>query len=907
MSQKKNNRKRLYLIDGYAILYRAHFALIRNPLITKTGLNTSALFGFTNQLLSLLRQEEPDYIAAVFDTSAKTFRHKRYPEYKATREKMPEEMQTQLPYLWDILKALRIETLSKPGFEADDIIGTLAKKGQAEDIDVYIVSGDKDFMQLVNEHIYLYIPPGRGLGAQIIDHDGVENKWGVPPDKIIDLLGLMGDSSDNVPGVRGVGEKSAVKLLLEYGSLEESLNNAEKVTNKRIRNGLLEHREDALLSRELVTIDTAVDINREIADLVRNEFETDALIELFQKLEFSSLLSQIADVNTIPAREISKPTKDYNIIINTNQLKSFIRSIKPNKLLSIDLETTSVNPMLAEIVGLSFSSKSNSGFYIPINYLEKLKNNFGDDDLTKVLSKLKPIFENPEIPKTGQNIKYDALILARHGIQVNGIEFDTMIAAHLLNPASRSLKLDTLALNYLNYEMTPIEDLIGTGKNQISMAKVPLEDITHYAVEDADVTFQLTKIFQKLLIDEDLEKFFRKVELPLINVLIDMELNGTFADENYLNKMSHELGIQLEKNVKEILKTAGTEFNVNSTQQLAQILFDSLGLPQIRKRSTAEEVLERLKDKHPLPGLMLDYRKLNKLKNTYLDTFPDYIHPDTGRIHSNFSQTITATGRLSSSNPNFQNIPIRTDVGRQIRRAFRAQKKTWKIFSADYSQIELRIMAHLSRDPGLASAFKNGEDIHTSTASSIFGVAMEDVIPEMRRTAKIVNFAIMYGAGPYRMSQELHVPHNEAKHIIDTYFEKFSGINDYIQNTLEYAREKGYVKTMLGRKRPVWDIDSENRIKRDAAARMAINMPIQGTAAEMIKLAMISINRNMKQNDFGGSKLILQIHDELIFEVPENNLDELRTMVVAEMEKALPLSVPIVVDWGAGNSWYEAH
>ena len=465
--------------------------------------------------------------------------------------------------------------------------------------------------------------------------------------------------------------------MLEYGSLEESLNNAEKVTNKRVRNGLLEHREDALLSRELVTIDTAVDINREIADLVRNEFETDALIELFQKLEFSSLLSQIADVNTIPAREISKPTKDYNIIINTNQLKSFIKSIKPNKLLSIDLETTSVNPMLAEIVGLSFSSKSNSGFYIPINYLEKQKNNFGDDDLTEVLSKLKLIFENPEIPKTGQNIKYDALILARYGIQVNGIEFDTMIAAHLLNPASRSLKLEALAFNYLNYEMTPIEELIGTGKNQISMAKVPLEDITHYAVEDADVAFQLTKIFQKLLIDEDLEKFFRKVELPLINVLIDMELNGTFADENYLNKMSHELGIQLEKNVKEILKTAGTEFNVNSTQQLAQILFDSLGLPQIRKRSTAEEVLERLKDKHLLPGLMLDYRKLNKLKNTYLDTFPDYIHPDTGRIHSNFSQTITATGRLSSSNPNFQNIPIRTDVGRQIRRAFRAQKKTW--------------------------------------------------------------------------------------------------------------------------------------------------------------------------------------------------------------------------------------
>jgi len=907
MSEKKNNRKRLYLIDGYAMLYRAHFALIRNPLITRAGLNTSALFGFTNQLLSLIRQEEPDYIAAVFDTAEKTFRHKRYPEYKATREKMPEEMRAQLPYLWDILKALRIETLSKVGFEADDIIGTLAKKGQAKDIEVYIVSGDKDFMQLVNEHIYLYIPPGRGLGAQIIDHAGVMKKWGVPPDKIIDLLGLMGDSSDNVPGVRGVGEKSAVKLLLEYGSLEESLNNAEKVTNKRVRNGLLEHREEALLSRELVTIDTEVDLDRDIDDLERNEFDAEAIIEMFQKLEFSSLLSQIADVNIISEKETDKPVKEYNIINNTKQLKSFIKSLKLNNLLSFDLETTSVNPMLAEIVGLSFSTKLNTGFYIPIEYLEKSNNNFGDDDLAEVLSKLKPIFENSKIPKTGQNVKYDALILARHGIQVKGLEFDTMIAAHLLNPASRSIKLDTLALHYLNYEMTPIEELIGTGKNQKSMAEVPLETISHYAAEDADVAFQLTTIFQKLLKEEDLDKFYRKVELPLIDVLIEMELNGTFADKKYLNEMSHKLGIQLEKSLREILKTAGTEFNVNSTQQLAQILFDTLGLPQIRKRSTAEEVLERLKDKHPLPSLILDYRKLNKLKNTYLDTFPDFIHPDTGRIHSNFSQTIAATGRLSSSNPNFQNIPIRTDVGRQIRKAFRTQNKNWKIFSADYSQIELRIMAHLSRDPGLVTAFRTGEDIHTSTASSIYGIALEDVIPEMRRTAKIVNFAIMYGAGPFRMSQELHVPHNEAKHIIDAYFEKYSGINGYIQNTLEYARKNGYVKTMLGRKRPIWDIDSDNRIKRDAAARMAINMPIQGTAAEMIKLAMIAINNNMKQNDFGGSKLILQIHDELLFEVPEEKLDILKTMVIAEMEKALPLAVPIVVDWGAGNSWYEAH
>jgi DNA polymerase-1 len=544
--------------------------------------------------------------------------------------------------------------------------------------------------------------------------------------------------------------------------------------------------------------------------------------------------------------------------------------------------------------------------YIPLKYKGKGKNHFGRNELSMVMKTVKPALEDSTIPKTGQNVKFDALIYKRHGVIVNGIVFDTMIAAHLSSPETRSYKLDKLALEFLNYRMVPIEELIGSGRNQITMAEVDLENAAFYAAEDADVALQLTKILEEKLRENDLLDFFNRVELPLLEVLLEMEYSGTYVDVNHLDEMSSDLAGKLDSLSKNILKESGTEFNINSTQQLAQILFDVLELPKIKKRSTAEDVLKKLQDQHPLPGMILQYRKMNKLKNTYLDPLKDYIHPETGRIHSSFNQTVAATGRLSSTNPNFQNIPIRTDEGREIRKAFRAREKSWKIFSADYSQIELRVMAHLSQDPGLVKAFQNEEDIHARTASLVFGVPLADVLPEMRRTAKIVNFGIMYGAGPFRMSQELGIPRGEGMALIEAYFNKYAGIKDYIDRTLEQARKQKWVTTMLGRRRPVWEINSQNQIRRQAAERMAINMPIQGTAAEMIKLAMISIHKKMKKESL-KAMMILQVHDELIFEVPKEEIDHVKSMVIREMESALPLSVPIIVDWGVGDSWYEAH
>lgn len=888
------------------MLYRSHFALIRNPLITSYGLHTSALFGFMNQLLKLIQTEKPDYIATIFDSKEKTFRHERYPEYKATREKMPDELKEQLPHLWKLINAMQIISLSKPGFEADDIIGTIAKQGADEDLDVFIVSGDKDFMQLVNEQIFLFAPQTRNKETIVYDRDKVEEKWGVPPEKIIDLLGLMGDSSDNIPGVRGVGEKSAVKLIKEFGTLEASLDYAETVGNKRVRTGLLNHKDDALLSKELVTIDTAVELDVSIGELKRESMDIEALSALFTEYEFTGLqrsLPTFAETKTPKQPEVKKR---YATVKTKKELSDYFKDWADSQLLSVDLETTSTDPMLAKIVGFCFSKDENEGIYVPVLYQDKTSNHFGEDELEAIFQIIKPIIENPTVGKTGHNIKYDALVLKNHGIALNGIAFDTMIAAHLLNPDGGSRKLDSLAMENLNYQMVPIEELIGTGKNQITMDQVLLEKSAFYGAEDADVTLQLSHIYQKKIEENQSFDYMKRIELPLVNVLTDMEFTGVYVDQKILSDMSYEFGKKLHGLTSSIIQEAGTEFNINSTQQLANILFDILNLPTIRKRSTAVDVLEKLKDLHPLPKFILEYRKLYKLKHTYLDPLNDLIHPETGRIHTSFHQTIAATGRLSSSKPNFQNIPIRTEIGREIRKAFTSQHEGWKIMSADYSQVELRIMAHLSEDPGLIKAFESGEDVHSRTASLVYGVPIEDVLPEMRRTAKIVNFGIMYGAGPFRMSQELGIPRNEAQMIIDTYFQQYSGIKNYIEKTLEQIRNEKYVETMLGRKRLVHHADSDNRNLREAAERMAINMPIQGTAAEMIKLAMISIHNEMKDKQL-KSKMILQIHDELIFEIPEDELNIMEKIVVKNMEEALPLSVPIVVDWGIGNSWFEAH
>ena len=905
MYSKKLNKKRLFLIDGYAMLYRSHFALIRNPLINSKGMHTSALFGFINQVLKLIRKEKPDFLMAAFDSPKKTFRHERYPEYKATREKMPEEMREQLPYLWKLLKAMKIPTLEQPGFEADDIIGTLAVRANEKNLDTFIVSGDKDFMQLVNDNIFLYSPSGRQSEIKIYDKSGVKDKWGVPPEMIIDLLGLMGDSSDNVPGVMGVGEKTAVKLLKEYGTLENALDHADEVKNKRAREGLQSGREKALLSQELVTIDTNMNIDSNFEEMATDGFDVNELEELFHELEFQALINQIKSFKSEVPSQNEESEKDYKTLLDLIDIQKFANSIKEGKWLSFDLETTSLDPMSCDIVGFSFATKKNQAIYIPILYKEKEANLF-DDHLNLVLNILRPVFENSKIPKTGQNIKFDALILRNHGLKVFGLKFDTLLAAHLINPESRSLKLDNLSFEHLNYRMLPIEDLIGKGRNQISMSEVELEKISFYASEDADIALQLTHIFDKKLKKQNLDKFFNEIEMPLLPVLLELEYNGMYVDSKMLSIMSDNLGNKIENLISNITKEAGTEFNINSTQQLANILFDIIGLPEIKKRSTAEEVLTRLKNEHPLPSLILEYRKLNKLKNTYIDALPTLINLKTKRIHSTFSQTVTSTGRLSSRNPNFQNIPIRTDLGREIRKAFKSENKDWIIFSADYSQIELRIMAHLSQDKTLLDAFNKGEDIHTRTAADVFNVDIDEVIPEMRRTAKIVNFGLLYGAGPFRMSQELGIPQKEAKSIIESYFERYSGIKDYIDSVIEYARANKYVKTILGRRRQVWDIDSNNHLHKEAAKRMAINMPIQGTNAEMIKIAMIDIQKELELKNM-KSKMLLQIHDELVFEVPLEELNNLQNIVTNKMENSLPLSVPIVVDCGNGESWYEAH
>ena len=897
-------KKKLFIVDGYAILYRAHYALIRNPLITSYGFHTSALFGFANHIIKLINDEKPDYLVCAFDSKEKTFRHKIYSNYKANRPEMPLELQHQIPHLWEVLEAMNIPVLRKPGFEADDIIGTITNSVSESQIESYIVSGDKDFMQLINDKVFLYAPGKRNYPPVIYDRQGVIEKWGLPPEKIIDLLALMGDSSDNVPGVSGVGVKTAVKLLNEYDNIESVLDNVSKIKNKRVYDGLTNGREIAYLSRELVTIVKDVDVDTSIENFIINSFNHEDLSKKFEELEFFGLLKYLSvDDVDIKTKTIEKV---YKTILKIDELKELVKNVQNSDMVSIDLETTSVNPMVAEIVGVSISFKKDEGFYIPVLYSEKNKNNFGADDLKIVLENLKDFLENDKIKKVGQNIKYDTLILSRNGINVAGIYFDTMVAASILNPSARSYKLDMLSIEFLNYTMVPIEDLIGRGKDQITMDMVPIEKAAYYAAEDADIVLQLSQIFISKLEENKQMDFFIDIEMPLITVLTKMELEGVFVDQESLNAMSVKIGDRLDILVKDIYKISDTEFNVNSTQQLAKILFDDLKLTQIKKRSTAENVLKELIQEHELPTLILEYRKLNKLKNTYVDALPTVINPDTNRIHSTFNQTIASTGRLSSTNPNFQNIPIRTKEGREIRKSFITQRDNWEILSADYSQIELRVMAHLSEDLELCNAFNSNLDIHTRTASLIYNVSIDDVQPDMRRTAKVINFGIMYGAGPFRISQELGISRKASQEIIKEYFNQYSGVKKYISATLDKARSDNYVETLLGRRRSVWDINSQNALKRQAAERIAINMPIQGSAAELIKIAMIDVQKNIELEHM-DSKLILQIHDELLFEFPVDEKDVLIPLVKESMENAMKLKVPVIVDYGSGKDWFEAH
>ena len=904
----KNNK--LFLIDGSALAYRSYFAFVRNPLINSKGENTSAVFGFLNSLLKIIDEQQPEYLAAVFDTPEPTFRHELYPEYKATRQKMPDEMRDQLPRIKQVLEVLNIPVIEVPGMEADDVMGTLAKQAEQQKLETYLVTGDKDFFQLVSPLIRVYNPRRAGEEVEILDEKGVLQKIGLPPDKIVDYLSLMGDSSDNVPGVAGIGPKTAKEILGQFESIEHVYNNLDQVSRDAIRNKLTADREQAFLSRKLVTLDTQVPLPLSIEDLTRKAPDHDSAFNLIKELEFTSLLERFT--STEKTEKVN-----YITIVATDQLKQFVAKLQSCQQFTFDLETTDVDPMKAEIVGLSFSWNEGEAYYIPA-VSEKVAattdlftdNKFRGFPLHTALQYLNPIFENESIKKCGQNVKYDRLVLSRAGVEVKGVDFDTMVASYVVNPSLRQHNLDALALAYFNYQKIPTKSLIGTGKKQITMAEVPIEDVSRYACEDADFTQRLRHVLEPKIINFDLKQLFDEVEMPLVEVLMDMERNGVSLNVSLLGEMSKQLDQRLNQLIEKIYELAGVEFNINSTKQLAEVLFKKLELPVIRRTKTGPStdvaVLEKLAKEHQLPRELLEYRQLTKLKSTYVDALPRLINPKTGRVHTSYNQTVAATGRLSSSDPNLQNIPIRTEIGRKIREAFVPVDDNHVILDADYSQVELRIMAHLSQDPTLIKAFQDGKDIHRETAALVFKVSPEEVTDDMRRKAKEVNFGIMYGMGPYGLASRLEISQEEAEMFIINYFANYPKIQEFMAQSQGFARENGYVTTLLNRRRYLPDIHSDNRRVREFAERNAINTPIQGTAADLIKVAMINIFHRLKEQKL-KTKMIMQVHDELVFEVPEKEVDTVEKLVRSEMENAIELSVPIKVDVGIAKNWLEAH
>ena len=903
-----NKELKFFIIDGMALIYRAHFAMIKNPLTTKNGQHTSAIYGFANSIFKLIKDENPDYLAIAMDCKEPTFRHKMYSEYKANREAMPDELVSQLSLIDEMLDSMNIPVIKKPGFEADDIMGTLGRVASAKGITTYLVSGDKDLMQLVSDKVKLYTPASRFSPTKIYHESDVFDKWGVKPNKMIEFLALLGDSSDNIPGVDGIGKKTASKLLSEYGSIDEIINNIDNIKNKRVKEGLVNGSDNLNLAINLVTIDNNVDVDVEISKLKKNDMNRDLLYEYFNKLEIHSLSSQLDKMsnNKTHGKINNNFKKKYEVVDTKKKLDSLIQKLKGQSLFSFDIETSELDPIEADIVGFSISYKNNSGYYIPIIFPEKDTMSNYELNLVYVLNSIKEILESDNNKICGQNIKYDSLILKRHGISLRGIRYDSMIAEHILNPEKNSYKLDNLSIEYLGYEMQSIEELIGTGKDQISMADVPLDKTLFYAAEDADITLQISNKTMPLIEKSNLSKPYYDIELPLIPVLVEMENTGVFVDRKILSELSTEVDSMISILKEQIFSISGGDFNLNSPKQLAEVLFDKLELKQIKKRSTSIEVLESLTQYHPLPELILKYRHLSKLSSTYINALPNHINKRTGRVHSSFNQTIASTGRLSSTKPNFQNIPIRTELGKKIRKAIRAQSPDSVILSADYSQIELRIMAHFSNEPELVRAFNEDLDIHTRTAALVYSVDENDVTSEQRRSAKVVNFGIMYGAGPFRMSKELGIGMKEAKTLIETYFKTYPGIQEYITKTIEEAHIKGFVSTINGRKKYSQSLASSNMNVQKAEERALINMPIQGTAAELIKLAMINIQNKIISEDY-NAKMILQIHDELIFEVPKNEIENFSKLVKFEMENAMELSIPLKVEYNFGPSWYDAH
>ena len=895
-------KKRFFIMDGNAYIYRAFYAI--EGLSTSTGIPTNAVFGFTRLLLKLLFDDKPDYIVIAFDTAGPTFRHEEYAEYKADRPEMPSPLVQQLPIIREVIDALNIPILEQSGYEADDIIGTVAKKAEAAGMEVIIVTGDKDALQLVSPNIKVNPYSFRGFFEPgfVFDRQAVKERHGVEPDKVTDLMGLMGDKIDNIPGVPGIGKKTAPQLIEQFGSLEELLDHADEVKSEKQKQLLKEYREQALLSKRLATVDVNVPINLDFKSCEMKDFDQSKLMNLFRRLEFRQFIREL-DLSQKKDVEVK-----YHTILTESDLDDLVSKLKQRTDFAVDTETNGLDPVTSDIVGISIAFQPHEAYYIPVSHRyigvpEQLP-------LELVANKLKPLLSDSSIGKIGQNIKYDLQILKRCGIELSNISFDTMLASYILNPSARGHNLSDLAMEYLGHKMIPIQDLIGKGKNQITMDEVDVERASEYACEDADITLQLKSDLEPDLHKYELESVFREIELPLIPVLAEMEMAGIRVNTKYLKELSGKLSKQLDSLTKKIYELAGEEFNINSPKQLGEILFEKLGLPPGKRTktgySTNEAELERLSAAgYELPSLILEFRSIAKLKSTYVDALPEQINPKTGRVHTFFNQAVTETGRLSSSKPNLQNIPIRTEEGREIRRAFIPGEECSLLLAADYSQIELRMLAHLSGDATLIEAFRNNEDIHSRTASLIFGLPLDQIMPNMRRQAKTINFGIIYGMGAFRLARELEISHGDAQRFIDSYFKTYSGVKSYFDGVIEFARENGYVTTISGRRRRIPEINSRNRNTREFAERTAINTPVQGSAADMIKLAMIKIAEFFRSENL-KSRLLLQVHDELVFEVHEAELDKIQLNVCSLMEGALPLDVPVKVDVGVGKNWLEA-
>ena len=923
------DRPKLFLLDAMALIYRAFFALNKNPRISSKGLNTSAILGFTNTLYEVLKKEKPAYIGVAFDSMAPTQRHIDFTAYKANREKMPDDLAASIPYIMQIIEAFRIPILIMDGYEADDIIGTLAKQAEKDGFLTYMMTPDKDFGQLVSDHIFMYKPAKSGEDAQIWGPKEVCERYGIAkPEQMIDILGLWGDASDNIPGVPGIGEKTAAKLISQYGSIEKLLESTADLKGKQKEN-LENFADQARQSRQLATIITDVPIAFEADKLKLESPDMDKLQELFEALEFRTftrrmlqdaqqqaaadkqddLFSQLdpAELSAMKSDEkqtIETVKHDYILVQKDDELKKLAGELNKQKSFCFDTETTAIDAHNAELVGLSFAIKPHHAWYVPMpeNYHE----------CQQKLEVFREVFENEKIEKTGQNLKYDISVLRWYDIEVKGSLFDTMIAHYLIEPDQRH-NMDVLAETYLNYSPVAIESLIGKkGKNQGSMRDVALEKVKEYAAEDADITLQLRQKLEPELEKQGVRRIFDEIEMPLVRVLAAMEAEGVKVDGDNPQQISELMGKEILELEKTIYEAAGKQFNIASPKQLGTILFDHLDLQHKAKKtktgqySTSEEVLSKIQKAHPIIPMILDYRSLTKLKSTYIDALPTLINPRDGRIHTSYNQAVAATGRLSSNNPNLQNIPIRTERGREIRKAFVPRNKDFTLLAADYSQIELRIIAHLSKDEGMMEAFKKGLDIHTATASRVYGLDLEEVTKDMRRNAKTVNFGIIYGISAFGLSERLDIPRGEAAEIIKNYFEQYPGVKAYMNEQIDFARKNGYVETMLGRRRYLRDINVSNSVVRGFAERNAINAPIQGSSADMIKLAMIKIHQELEEKKL-QSKMILQVHDELVFDALNSELDVLRQLIEKAMKNALPLDVPLEVEMNTGNNWLEAH